>query len=267
VILGTRARIARYLVAAFPLLLLVFLFSGCEALGGPMNTFSAEGEVAEKQANLLIITIIPAFVIFVGVMFACVFLVFRFRRKSEDEPLPKQIHGNTKLEIGWTIAPTVLLIAIAVPILFTIFDLGRDADEDALQVTVYGQQFNFDFAYPHAVLSDGDPLTVTDELHIPVDREVNATLIGRDVIHSFWVPKLAGKEDVVPGHQNELWFIAENPGTFQGQCAELCGVGHADMRFIVIAETQEEFDAWIAEQVAAENAEIAEREGQGSAEE
>jgi cytochrome c oxidase subunit 2 len=245
----------------------VFLFSGCDALGGPMNTFAAEGEVAEKQRNLLIITIIPAFVIFVGVMFACVFLVLRFRRKSEDEPLPKQIHGNTRLEIGWTIAPTVLLIAIAVPILYTIFDLGRDADEDALQVTVYGQQFNFNFEYPDAVLSDGDPLTTTDELHIPIDRQVNAKLVGRDVIHSFWIPKLAGKEDVVPGHENELWFIADNPGTFQGQCAELCGEFHGDMLFTVVAETQEEFDAWLEAEIDEANAAIAAREQQTSAQE
>jgi cytochrome c oxidase subunit 2 len=244
----------------------VFLFSGCDALGGPMNTFAAEGEVAEKQRNLLVFTIILALPIFIGVMLACVFLVLRFRRK-EDDPLPKQIHGNTKLEIGWTLAPTILLIVMAVPNLYTIFDLGQDADEDALQVTVYGQQFNFNFEYPDAVLSDGDPLTTTDELHIPIDRQVNAKLVGRDVIHSFWVPKLAGKEDVVPGHENELWFIADNPGTFQGQCAELCGEFHGDMQFTVVAETQEEFDAWLAAEVDEANAAIAAREQQASAQE
>jgi cytochrome c oxidase subunit II len=247
----------------------VAFLTGCDALGGPQNTFAAEGEVAEKQKNLLIITIVPAFVIFVGVMFACVYLVLRFRRKSEDEPLPKQIHGNTKLEIGWTIAPTVLLIAIAVPILYTIFDLGRDADDDALQVTVYGQQFNWEFEYADILDAEGEPLKLTpgDEdfaLHIPVDRQVNATLVGRDVIHSFWVPKLAGKEDVVPGHENELWFIADNPGTFQGQCAELCGEFHADMEFTVIAESQEDFDAWVEERLAETNAAIAARDQQAS---
>lgn len=222
--------------------------------------------MAEKQRNLLLMTIILAFPIFVGVMAACLFLVIRFRRKGDDPTMPRQIHGNTKLELAWTIAPAALLIGIAIPILITIFDIGRDADDDALQVTVYGQQFNFQFEYPDALASDGDPLQ-TDELHIPVDRQVNATLIARDVIHSFWVPKLAGKEDVVPGRHNELWFSADNPGEFEGQCAELCGEFHANMQFTVVAEEQADFDAWIQSKLAEANAAIAARERQASAQE
>jgi cytochrome c oxidase subunit 2 len=251
-----QSRFVRLLLLALPLIFVGLLFSGCDALGGPQNTFAAEGEVAEKQKNLLIITIIPAFVIFVGVMLGCLFLVLRFRRKTEDEPLPKQVHGNTRLEIAWTVLPAMLLLGLAIPILILIFDLGSNADSDALPVTVYGQQFNFDFEYPEFTDSEGEPVS-SPELHIPIDRQVAFDLVGRDVIHSFWVPKLAGKEDVVPGRQNEMWFRADQPGVYQGQCAEFCGEQHANMRFTVIAETDEDFQAFIDGLVDEANARIA----------
>jgi cytochrome c oxidase subunit 2 len=158
-----------------------------------------------------------------------------------------------RLELAWTIAPALLLLGIAVPTLASIIHLGRDAKADALHVTVTASRFawNFEYTDPEFVDAHGNALT-TNELHIPVDREIAVELEAQDVIHSFWVPKLAGKLDVVPGRNNRMWFNATAPGVYAGQCAEFCGIGHSIMKFTVVAEEQAGFQAWVDEQLAAE---------------
>jgi cytochrome c oxidase subunit 2 len=133
-----------------------------------------------------------------------------------------------------------------------VYDLGRAPRKDALQVEVTGFRFGWRFAYldEEYAKPDGKPLAVSDDLHVPVGKEVAIYLESPDVIHSFWVPKLAGKTDVIPGRTNRMWFKADEPGTYSGQCAELCGIGHAGMRFQVIAVSQAEFDTWIQDQLA-----------------
>jgi cytochrome c oxidase subunit 2 len=122
-------------------------------------------------------------------------------------------------------------------------------------VRVIGQQFIWEFQYPDLIDAEGNPLTVRGlpdkpaEMHIPVDREIGVTLESRDVIHSFWVPKLAGKLDAIPGRQNTMWFNATRVGSYSGQCAEFCGLQHADMRLIVVAESEEDFEAWVVDQL------------------
>jgi len=255
---ATRPRRLAWLALAASLGLLA---GGCESFDSPQNTFSTSGDVAEDQRYLFFFVMWPALVVMVLVGAAMLYILFRFRRRSEQEPAPKQVHGNTKLELAWTIAPAFLLIAIAVPTLDGIIDLGRAPHDDALRVNVIGQQWLWSFEYPELVDASGQPLRIdgrpgeTTELHIPIDREIGVTMESNDVIHSFWVPKLAGKEDVVPGHINEMWFNATEPGTFAGQCVEFCGLDHAIMTLRVVAETPEEFDAWVDEQLAAAAAE------------
>jgi len=116
-------------------------------------------------------------------------------------------------------------------------------------VKVTGIQWRWQFEYSDIKDSEGKPLQVFDELHIPVDKEIGAHLEALDVIHSFWVPKLAGKLDVIPGRANRMWFNATKPGTYSGQCAEFCGLGHAGMRLTVVAESEEDFQAWVDEQL------------------
>jgi cytochrome c oxidase subunit 2 len=123
-------------------------------------------------------------------------------------------------------------------------------------VKVIGFQWNWQFEYPQYVDDQGRPLTIIGtcpsrcpELHIPVGREVAITLESADVIHSFWVPRLAGKLDAVPGRSNRMWLRADEPGVYAGQCAEFCGLGHALMRFTVVAQGEEEFQAWVNEQL------------------
>ncbi|MCH8920866.1 MAG: cytochrome c oxidase subunit II [Chloroflexi bacterium] len=255
----------RRLVVAALLIALLALLIGCAGADPDLdqNTFAPEGDVARKQRDILIVWVLgPAAVIFVVMQALLIYAVIRFRRKKGRE-LPRQVHGNNRLEVAWTIAPAILLLIITVPTVVGIIDLGRDASDDALRVRVIGQQFSWTFEYPDLTDAEGKPLTVFGlpgevgkpdtgrpaELHIPVDREIGVTLESVDVIHSFWVPKLAGKLDVVPGRTNSMWFNATKIGSYSGQCAEFCGFQHADMRLIVVAESEEDFEAWVADQL------------------
>jgi len=234
------------------LLALVALFMGCGAFGGDQNTFAPEGDVADEQRDLFVIVTIIATIILIGVIAALVYIMVRYRRRSPDEPPPKQVHGNTRLELAWTIAPALLLLGIAVPTVASIIDLGREAKDDALHVHVVAFRFDWRFQYTDPEFADagGEPLTA-EELHIPVDREIAVELESQDVIHSFWVPKLAGKLDVMPGRHNRMWFNATEPGVYAAQCAEFCGIGHSIMKFTVVAEEPAGFEAWVDEQLSA----------------
>ena len=240
-----RVHLAKLLAGAL-LVAIVVLLVGCGSFGGDQNTFAPEADVAEKQRDLFLLVLWPAIAILILVFGVLVYALVRFRRRRDDDPLPQQVHGNPRLEIAWTVLPAVLLIGIAVPTVMGIVDLGREADEDALHVRVVAFQWDWRFEYldPEFADADGQPLTA-DELHVPVGREIDVALESLDVIHSFWVPKLAGKQDVVPGRTNKLPpFTVRTSGTYSGQCAEFCGIGHSVMRFDVIALSEEEFDAW-----------------------
>ncbi len=241
----------RRLVAAALLIAVLALLVGCGAVDDPQNTFAAEGDVARKQRDLLIIWVLgPAAVIFVVMQALLIYALIRFRRKKGRE-LPRQVHGNNRLEVARTIAPAILLLIITVPTIIGVADIGRAPADDALQVRVTAFQFRWLFEYldPEYADANGEPLRIANELHIPVDREIGVTLESVDVIHSFWVPKLAGKLDVIPGRTNSMWFNATKIGSYSGQCAEFCGFQHADMRLIVVAESEEDFEAWVADQL------------------
>lgn len=239
------------LVVAF-VLLVVF----GDSIGGSHNTFAPAGEVAQKQKDIFLIALWPAIAVLILVFGAIAYIVLRYRQRREDEPPPVQVHGNQRLELAWTIAPTLLLFGLAVPMIATIVDLGDAPPDDALEINVTGQRFNWFFEYPGIVDASGKSLgPIPDELHIPVGRDIVANLHSVDVIHSFWGPRLAGKQDVVPGHDNRLVFRADEPGTYPGQCAEFCGLFHAEMKFTIIAQTPADFQAWCEDQVGEPGAE------------
>lgn len=248
---GAFRRGLRRLSAVAVLAAVGVLFAGCGMLGGDQNTFAPEGDVANKQFWYFQIALWPAIVVMIGVFAAIVYLLVRFRRRDENEPPPVQLHGNQRLEVLWTIIPAGLLLALAVPIVFGIADLGREPSDEALDVTVRAYRYNWDFEYGEYTTSRGNPLIVraipdqTPQLHIPIDREIGVQLQSADVIHSFWVPKLAGKLDVVPGRGNRMWFNGTKLGTYSAQCAEFCGLNHAFMRFQVVVQTPEDFEAWV----------------------
>lgn len=208
----------------------------------PYNSLRPAGPVAEKQDGLFVLVFWIAVVVFILVEGALLYALFRYRRRSASDT-PTQLHGNTRLEVIWTIIPALILAGIAVPTVGTIFDLA-EAPPDSMRIEVTGHQFWWEISYPDL------GVVTANEAHIPTGEQVVFELTSDDVIHSWWVPRLAGKMDLVPGRTNEMNLAAEEPGTYRGQCAEFCGLGHAQMRFRVIAHEPADFDAWVEQQRA-----------------
>lgn len=221
---------------------------GCsEAKNNGQNSLQPKGHDAKVIDDLFSPIAIIAIVVGIFIMIATVYVAIRFRYREGVNDNPKQVHGNTRLELGWTIVPALLLAVIAIPTVSTIFDLADQNDADALQVTVVAKQWWWQFEYTDA------KVVTADELVIPTGRKVQLRLKACEdnicnVIHSFWVPELAGTRDVVPGQTNELTLNADKPGTFLGQCKEYCGLSHANMRFRVIAKTPSDFEEWVSGQ-------------------
>jgi cytochrome c oxidase subunit II len=177
--------------------------------------------------------------VFILVMGLLLVAILRYRERPDDDGAPpKQIHGNPRLEAVWTVIPALILAVVAVPTVRTIFDLA-ERPEDALVISVNAHQFWWEFEYP-----EPEGLVTANIAYIPTGTEILLEMTSNDVIHSFWVPKLAGKQDVVPGHTNYLRLYTEEEGEFLGQCAEFCGLSHANMRMRVIAVSPDEFEAW-----------------------
>lgn len=215
------------------------LLSGCVSQDAPMNFLYPEGPQAIEADRLWDVTFAIAAVIFVIVEGALIFILIKYR-ESSSKAAPRQLHGHTRLEIIWTIIPTVLLTGIAFITVPVIFEQAQEPD-DALQVEVVGHQWWWEVNYDNGV-------TTANEVHIPVDQPVFVSLKSIDVVHSFWVPKLAGKQDVVPGRVNTMTIQANEPGEYLGQCAEYCGLSHANMRFRIYAHEQADYERWVTEQ-------------------
>ena len=229
-------------------LLLVVVAAGC-ASDAPLDTLDPKGPEAQSIDNLLLPVMLIAGVVFLFVELGIVYLVVRFRRRKRDDDseLPSQTHGNLVLELGWTILPAVILAFVAVGTLTTLFEID-DAPEDALEIEVVGQQWWWGFQYD----VDGDgtyDFRTANEMVIPAGEPVNLDITSMDVIHSFWIPALNGKKDAVPGRHHPLTLEADEPGTYWGQCTEFCGLSHANMRIRVIALPQDEYDAWLENQM------------------
>ena len=233
-----RLRLRRGYVAVLPILVLL---AGC-AKNAPQDTLEPKGPVARQIDHLINPVFWIAGVVFVLVQGLAIYTVMKYRHR-DDAPEPVQVHGNTKLELTWTIIPAVILLGIAVPTIITIFDLNR-TPKNAINVTVIGHQFWWEYHY------EDYGIVTANELYMPTGRPVQVTLRGdkSDVIHSFWVPPLAGKQDIIPGRVNHLHLQADEPGTYLGQCTEYCGLSHANMRNRAVAVPPAEFDAWVANQ-------------------
>lgn len=229
------------------LLLAVALLAGC-AEHYPQSTLRPESDFTRLVDGLFRTTFWWAAVVFVLVEGALIFAIVRFRAKP-GSPEPKQVHGNTTLEIVWTAIPALILVIIAVPTVKTIFKTSLPAEHPDVTVEVIGHQWWWEFRYPDL------GVVTANELHVPVSKVVGLKMWSADVVHSFWFPRMAAKRDVFPifpqtkyKKVNPLWFTADTTGYYTGQCAELCGVQHGRMGFRVIVQTQEEFDQWLAEQ-------------------
>jgi len=231
--------------------------SGCSWLGldGHQSTIQVEGPVARSQLNLFYVTCWVTLVIFilVGSILAYATIKFRARNEADEraEP-PPQAHGNPLVEVGLIGGAVLALLIIALPTvkgIFYTYDVPEVQKGDAFEVTATGYQWWFKFEYPSEQIPGHGALSTGNELVIPAGRPVHVNLRSMDVMHSFWVPKLAGKVDMIPNRANRLWLEAEHPGYYWGQCAEFCGESHALMRFRVIALGPREFNDWLNHQM------------------
>jgi cytochrome c oxidase subunit II len=227
----------------------VLLLSSC-ATDYPQDVLSPAGDYARRADQLWNLTFRIAAAIFVVVEAVLVYAIVKYRHRPGRKAA--QFHGNTRLEVALTAIPALILAGIAVPTVDAIFDLSG-TPSDALEVKVVAHQFWWEFSYPE------QEIKTANEMHIPTNRPVRVILEGAandpvdgssEVIHSFWVPRLSGTQDIVPGHTNYLLLEADEPGVYLGQCKEYCGLSHANMRLRVIAQAPGDFVAWVNEQSA-----------------
>lgn len=236
----SRFRLKRWTVFAVLAVVGSTILSACN---GSPAFIDPKGPVAYTESNIWWGIFAVCVVIFVGVTSVLLYSVIRFRARP-DSPEPRQIHGNTRIEIIWTIAPTVVLMIILAVTIGTMFGpLQQPTGVPTLNVKAIGHQWWFEFSYP----SENNVVTA-DELHVPVGEVISVSLVSDNVIHGFWVPQLAGKMDIIPGHNNVLWFKADVAGTYRGACTEFCGAQHAHMDFVVVAQSPADYAAWIAAQ-------------------
>jgi cytochrome c oxidase subunit 2 len=233
---------SRLLALRAAFLLIAVVLAGC-AWDGPQSTLAPRSDFARAIAEVYwdVTAVVVLIALVVSVLLAWVLARYRARPGA---PEPRQIRGHTLLEIGWTIAPALVLLVIAIPTIHVTFRTQGAAPEGALEVVVRGWQWWWEFRYPSL------DVVTANELHLPVGRPVVLRLEGPDVIHSFWVPQLGGKRDVVPGRMYQIALTPEAPGEYLGQCAEFCGASHALMGLRVIVQTPAAFAQWVSAQQA-----------------
>src|SRR5256885_1654536 len=202
---------------------------------------------AIRDLSFLVLAIVTF--IFVVVAGVTVYAILRYRRRpGDDDRDPPQVYGSTQIELAWTVVPFLIVIILFLTTTRYIFAIERPAaTRDTVEVTVVGNQWWWEIRYPQL------GIVTANELHVPVSDAARPTrtflkLQSADVAHSFWVPQLAGKTDVIPGRENSMWFEPTQPGTYLGNCAEYCGMQHARMLICVVVQPPAEFERWVAEQ-------------------
>jgi cytochrome c oxidase subunit 2 len=268
----SRIRSRRAIALAVPVALALLLtLTGVASadLISPQSEGSPNADRIDSLYKLVLAVSVVVFLIVEGTLF---YSLFRFRARKGA--VAAQIHGNTRLEIGWTVAASVIVVVLAV-ITFVKLDGIRQPDKSgpagldltnvaqtasegqrlppdgkSLNIIVNGQQYAWRYTYP-----DGDENTVNnpfsyEEMVVPVNTTVTLEILAQDVVHSWWIPELGGKFDAVPGYTNYTWFKIPEPGVYRGQCAELCGRNHANMTARVRAVPPAEYAQWIEQRTA-----------------
>lgn len=245
---------ARLLLALAGIAAMLFALSACD-LGGVHPIFPDPVSPNGKGIYDIYIGIsVLAIIVFVGVEGALLWVVIRYRRSVQPVGyVPPQVHGHTGLEIAWTIAPLVIVLAIAA---YSFVELQKDfrpISNQQMTVIISGHQFGWDYQYENGVVvhQEGSLAAQVVPFVVPTHTLVKLQFRGTDVIHSWWVPAISGKTDAVPGYDNFSWLKIDKPGQWRGECAELCGAGHASMQIIVQAMDQSDYDAWMAKQKSA----------------
>lgn len=215
----------------------------------PTNIFAPASTPADSIFSLSLFVSVTMAVIFISVFALLAYAVVKYRNKdNDDRSEPPQIYGSTQVELAWTVIPILIVIVLALASARVIASV-QDAPQPpgALEVTVTGHQYWWEYRYPKL------NIVTANELHVPVSDPAHPTptfltLLSADTDHSFWVPRLAGKTDLIPNHPNSMWIDPHEPGLFLGQCAQYCGTQHAKMLLRVYVQTREDFDRWVHEQ-------------------
>jgi cytochrome c oxidase subunit II len=210
--------------------------------GNTMDTLVAQSDLTTSILAIYERIFWWTVLLFIVVQGGLIYIVMRFRARGDETTLPEQVHGNSQLEITWTVLPVVILMHIAIPTVQFIFKSQEAPGPDALKVNAVGKQWWFAFEYP------AEGVVTANELHVPLGRQVNIRLQSDNVIHSLWAPQIFAKRDMVPGRVNQITFKATKAGEYLGQCAEYCGDSHSLMQFRVYVDTPEDFAKWVANQ-------------------
>ena len=243
-------------LGAFPIIALLFWFTATAAGAAPSssstgltNIFAPETTPARSIFDLSMFVLAITAIIFVVVGSLLVYSIVKFRgRAADDGREPAQVYGSTQIELAWTVIPILIVVVLFIATAQVIHAV-QDAPKppSAVEVTVIGHQFWWEYRYP------GLGIVTANELHIPVSdparpRPTFLKLLSADTDHSFWIPQLGGKTDLIPNHPNSMWMDPRRPGVFLGQCAQYCGTQHAKMLLRVSVDSPEDFDAWVRAQ-------------------
>ncbi|HVN22061.1 MAG TPA: cytochrome c oxidase subunit II, partial [Dongiaceae bacterium] len=215
----------------------------------PTTIFSPASTPAQSILGLSIFALLTVAAIFIIVFALLAYALVRFRNKnSDDRSEPAQIYGSSQVELAWTVIPVLIVIALSLAtarVIASVQDAPRPPG--ALEVIVTGHQYWWEYRYPKL------NIVTANELHVPLSDPAHPyptflTLLSADTDHSFWVPRLAGKTDLIPNHPNSMWIDPHETGLFLGQCAQYCGTQHAKMLLRVYVQTHQDFDRWVREQ-------------------
>jgi cytochrome c oxidase subunit II len=257
--------------ALAPALLALLVIAGPASAGVILPEAGGGSQPAEDTRTLYGIVLIIAVIVFVGVEGVLFYCLFKYRAKKGR--VAAQIHGNTRLEIGWTVGAAVILVFLTVATFVMLPGIKNPAQSDidlngnpvasnaafastdqeappkgvAMNIKVDGMQYAWQFTYPS--IDDKRVYAFTD-MYVPVGMTITLDIGSNDVQHSWWIPELGGKMDALPGYTNKTWFKVTEPGRFRGQCAELCGRNHANMYASVVALPYDEWKAWYDRQAA-----------------
>ena len=224
------------------------LAAGC-AQDAPQDTWDPAGPNAQMIQDLQWPVFAIAGVVGVIVLTFVAIIIVKFRDRGQA--IPEQTHGKPALEIGLTILPALILIGVAIPTVGTLMALNETDDTECI-INVTGQQWwwEVDYAQQDGCGGIPEPIVTSGQMIIPINTPVLVRGTSRDVIHSWWIPRLNGKKDMVPGRVHTVRLEADEPGIYAGQCTEFCGLSHANMRMEVVALTAEDFETWKAQQLA-----------------
>jgi cytochrome c oxidase subunit 2 len=229
---------------------------------GPTNIFAPASTPAHSIFGLSLFVLAVTAGIFVIVFSLLVYCIVKFQNRTGDDGRePPQVYGSTQVELAWTVIPVLIVVVLFLATARVVYSIQKAAQpNNALQVVAIGHQFWWEYRYP------GLNVVSANELHVPVSNPAHPTptfisLLSADTDHSFWVPRLGGKTDLIPNHPNSMWFDPQQTGLYLGQCAQYCGTQHAKMLLRVYVQSRPEFDRWIEEQSRPAQASAAVSEG------